>query len=62
LLALTVVRLWLGGRLGNPGYFALYFVSALAMTLALSAASYQWLEKPFLVLKTRFTHVASRPV
>ncbi len=62
LLALTVIRLWLGGQLGHPAYFALYFISALAMTVALSAASYQWLEKPFLRLKNRFTLVASRPV
>jgi peptidoglycan/LPS O-acetylase OafA/YrhL len=34
---------------------------ALALTLALAAASYRWLERPFLRLKERFSHVASRP-
>jgi peptidoglycan/LPS O-acetylase OafA/YrhL len=41
----------LGGRAGV----------ALAITFLLSAASYRWLEKPFLRLKERFSHVASRP-
>ncbi|HWR34596.1 MAG TPA: acyltransferase [Clostridia bacterium] len=34
---------------------------ALSITIALSAASYRWLETPFLNLKQRFTHVLSRP-
>jgi peptidoglycan/LPS O-acetylase OafA/YrhL len=32
-----------------------------AITVALSAISYRWLETPFLNLKQRFTHVLSRP-
>lgn len=35
---------------------------ALAFTLALAAISYRCLETPFLRLKDRFSHVASRPV
>lgn len=34
----------------------------LALTILISAISYRWLEQPFLKLKKRFTHVASRPV
>lgn len=41
---------------------ALRPVSALAITIALAAASYAFLETPFLLLKKRFTHVNSRPV
>jgi peptidoglycan/LPS O-acetylase OafA/YrhL len=32
------------------------------LTVALAAASYRWLESPFLRLKERFAHVQSRPV
>jgi len=35
---------------------------ALAITIALAAASYRWLESPFLQLKERYAHVRSRPV
>jgi peptidoglycan/LPS O-acetylase OafA/YrhL len=35
---------------------------ALAFTIGLAAASYRWLETPFLRLRKRFTIVASRPV
>ncbi len=35
---------------------------ALALTIALAAASYNLLEKPFLKLKERWAHVRSRPV
>ena len=34
----------------------------LALTIAIAAASYRWLESPFLRLKERFAHVQSRPV
>jgi peptidoglycan/LPS O-acetylase OafA/YrhL len=34
----------------------------LALTVVLAAASYRWLESPFLRLKERFAHVQSRPV
>lgn len=34
----------------------------LAFTVTIAAASYRWLESPFLRLKERFAHVRSRPV
>jgi peptidoglycan/LPS O-acetylase OafA/YrhL len=43
------------------GRFLLRDAIAFAITVALSAASYRWLESPFLTLKQRFTHVLSRP-
>ena len=41
---------------------ALRPIAALAVTIALAAASYAFLETPFLRLKKRFSHIASRPV
>jgi peptidoglycan/LPS O-acetylase OafA/YrhL len=37
-------------------------VVGLSLTIVLAAASYRWLESPFLRLKERFAHVQSRPV
>jgi peptidoglycan/LPS O-acetylase OafA/YrhL len=41
---------------------AIVAVVALALTIGVAAASYQWFEKPFLKLKTRFQRVRSMPV
>ncbi len=40
--------------------YALKISVALAITVALSAISYRWLEQPFLQMKKRFTHILSR--
>ncbi len=46
----------------DPRHFAGHFAFGLAVTLALAAASFRWLELPFLALKAkRFSVVASRP-
>jgi len=44
----------------SAGRLALHNLVALTLTIALAAASYRWLETPFLKLKQRFTHVLSR--
>jgi peptidoglycan/LPS O-acetylase OafA/YrhL len=41
---------------------ALRVMAALGITIVVSAVSYRFLETPFLNLKRRFTHLASRPV
>ncbi|HUO04476.1 MAG TPA: acyltransferase [Candidatus Binataceae bacterium] len=42
-------------------YFV-YAATAFVLTVAMAAASYRWLETPFLKIKTRFTYVPSHPV
>jgi peptidoglycan/LPS O-acetylase OafA/YrhL len=46
----------------TPVRVLLQSVVALALTIALAAASYRWLESPFLRMKERFARVQSRPV
>jgi peptidoglycan/LPS O-acetylase OafA/YrhL len=41
---------------------AVQSVVGFVITVAIAAASYRWLETPFLKLKERFAHVQSRPV
>ncbi|MGH7814878.1 MAG: acyltransferase family protein [Candidatus Binataceae bacterium] len=48
---------WMAG----PVYIV-YAVIALALSTMLAAASYHWLELPFLRFKSRFTFVPSRPI
>src|SRR6185436_11014013 len=56
LLALAIASLLL------KKYSPLHALFGFALTILISAISYRWLEQPFLKLKKRFTHVASRPV
>jgi peptidoglycan/LPS O-acetylase OafA/YrhL len=57
LLALALVaRLVVVPLLGVPFNFELRFIFSLLLTVLLAAVSYQWLERPFLKLKKRFTY------
>jgi peptidoglycan/LPS O-acetylase OafA/YrhL len=46
----------------TPAMVVAQSIVGLALTIVLAAASYRWLESPFLRLKERFAHVQSRPV
>jgi peptidoglycan/LPS O-acetylase OafA/YrhL len=46
--------LWVG--------WLVYVAFSFSLTVLLAAASYRWLESPFLRLKNRFTYIESRPV
>ena len=47
-------------KLNHDRANALTVIAGLLITILLAAISYRWLETPFLSLKKRFTHVASR--
>jgi peptidoglycan/LPS O-acetylase OafA/YrhL len=54
----VMTRLGLGPR----GGLLPFSVMGAGLTLTLAAASYRWIETPFLRLKSRYTRVASRPI
>ena len=58
----VALRLWV--TQGWPPWteWPVYISLAFGANVALAAASYRWLEAPFLRLKSRFTYVESRPV
>jgi peptidoglycan/LPS O-acetylase OafA/YrhL len=49
-------------RASTPRAVLAQSVVGLALTVVIAAASYRWLESPFLKLKERFAYVQSRPV
>ncbi len=57
-LSLAMAHRWLG-MLGVSSPFS-KIALGFGLTVGLAAASYEWLERPFLRLKQRFTHVTSR--
>jgi len=64
LYAYHAVFLLVADRLAGafPAFSHWRIFVALALTIATAAASYRFLEAPFLRLKKRFTHVRSRPI
>ena len=61
-LAIKLLLHWIGPAATEDPLLALLVLpsGALAMTVALAALSYRYIETPFLNLKRRFTHVRSR--
>ncbi len=65
LYVVHVLGLYIAARLIQPvtiSAVAVQSVVGFVITVAIAAASYRWLETPFLKLKERFAHVQSRPV
>lgn len=66
LLMFEGVLAWLPSGGGAPAMawtaYLMYAATAFFLTVALAAASYRWLETPFLRIKTRFTYVPSHPI
>ena len=60
-LALMACALADRGKYGRGGLLVRATLS-FALCVALAAVSYRWLERPFLALKRRFTHVPSRAI
>jgi len=63
-IAIGVVQQYLAGHFKGtlPVQWGTFLLVAFALTAALALTSYEVLERPFLKLKSRFTHVKSRPV
>jgi peptidoglycan/LPS O-acetylase OafA/YrhL len=62
LIGLLMVDKLVSGGGAGPIHACLCAILAFALTVAISAASYAIVEKPFLNLKRRFTYVDSRPI
>jgi peptidoglycan/LPS O-acetylase OafA/YrhL len=61
ILGLMISDYTVHDQAASLGRYMLRVSVALCTTIALSMASYRWLESPFLQIKQRFTHVLSRP-
>jgi peptidoglycan/LPS O-acetylase OafA/YrhL len=61
ILGLMISDYTVHDQTASLGRYMLRVSVALATTIALSIASYRWIETPFLRIKQRFTHVLSRP-
>jgi peptidoglycan/LPS O-acetylase OafA/YrhL len=61
-LCLLISRHVFGGYTKHASGYMMSWVSALCMTILFAALSYRFLESPFLRLKAKLSHVASRPV
>ncbi len=51
-----------GWVMADTGLWAQGFIIVFLITVGFAALSYQFLEKPFLKLKTRFEYIEGRPV
>jgi peptidoglycan/LPS O-acetylase OafA/YrhL len=60
-LGLMITEFTISHEGSSLGRYLFRNAVAFAITIALAAVSYRWLETPFLTLKQRFTHILSRP-